>query len=77
MGPTSEEDDTPMELARFEGIYKDGQKTGFGSMVYPTGDTYVGEWFENKVMSCYVFPIMSMDHIILNLMLSNCTSDAR
>lgn len=49
MGPTSEDDDTPMELARFEGMYKDGQKTGYGKMVYPTGDTYEGEWFENKV----------------------------
>lgn len=49
MGPTSEDDDTPMELARFEGMYKDGQKTGYGRMVYPTGDIYEGEWFENKV----------------------------
>ena len=54
MGPTSEDDDTPMELARFEGMYKDGQKTGYGKMVYPTGDIYEGEWFENKVQHLHV-----------------------
>ena len=54
MGPTSEDDDTPMELARFEGLYKDGQKTGYGKMVYPNGDIYEGEWFENKVTCVYL-----------------------
>ena len=54
MGPTSEDDDTPMELARFEGLYKDGQKTGYGKMVYPNGDIYEGEWFENKVTCAYL-----------------------
>ena len=49
MGPTSEDDDTLMELARYEGLYKDGQKTGCGQMTYPNGDIYWGEWFENKV----------------------------
>ena len=49
IGPTSEDDDTPIELARFDGMYLDGQKTGYGKMVYPTGDIYEGEWFENKV----------------------------
>lgn len=73
MGPTSEEDDTPMEIARFEGIYKDGQKTGFGSMVYPTGDTYVGEWFENKVMSFDAFVCLLIDEIVMNLSLSHRT----
>ena len=54
MGPLSEEDDTPIELARFDGLYLDGQKTGYGKMVYPTGDIYEGEWFENKVSSLEV-----------------------
>ena len=49
MGPVSEDDDSLIELARFEGMYKDGQKTGYGKMIYPTGDIYQGEWFENKV----------------------------
>ena len=54
MGPTSEDDDTPMELARFEGKYKDGHKTGYGRMVYPNGDIYEGEWFENKVLHAFL-----------------------
>ena len=58
MGPTSEDDDTPMELARFEGLYKDGQKTGYGKMVYPNGDIYEGEWFENKVTCAYLIEYM-------------------
>ena len=49
MAPTSEEDETPIEKARFEGNYKDGLRTGFGKMVYPNGDIYEGEWFENQV----------------------------
>ena len=49
MGPTSEDDETLIELARYEGLYKDGQKTGYGQMIYPNGDVYWGEWFENKV----------------------------
>ena len=49
MERTSEDDDTLIEAARFEGMYKDGSKTGFGKMVYPSGDIYEGEWFENQV----------------------------
>lgn len=49
MERTSEDDDTLMEAARFEGMYKDGSKTGFGKMIYPSGDIYEGEWFENQV----------------------------
>lgn len=48
MGPASEEDETPTEKARFEGNYKDGQKTGVGRMVYPNGDVFEGEWLDNK-----------------------------
>lgn len=55
MGPVSEDDDSLIELARFEGMYKDGQKTGYGKMIYPTGDIYQGEWFENKVCHVYSF----------------------
>lgn len=60
-GPTSEEDETPVEKARFEGNYKDGQKSGFGRMVYPNGDIYEGEWLANKVnefigVVSYFFP---------------------
>ncbi len=48
MGPGAEEDSV-VEKARFEGNYKDGLKHGYGRMVYPNGDIYEGEWFENKV----------------------------
>jgi hypothetical protein len=50
MAPGSEEDETPVEKARYEGNYKDGLKHGVGKMVFPGGNTYEGEWFENKVM---------------------------
>ena len=50
MGPLSEEEpENLVEKARFEGNYKDGLKTGFGKMVYPNGDIYEGEWFENAM----------------------------
>lgn len=49
MGPTSEEDETPVEKARYEGGYKDGLKHGYGRMKYPNGDLYEGEWVENKM----------------------------
>jgi antitoxin component YwqK of YwqJK toxin-antitoxin module len=49
MGPGSEEDETPVEKARYEGNYKDGLKHGVGKMVFPNGNVYEGEWFENKV----------------------------
>jgi len=44
-----EDDDTPVEKARFEGNYVDGLKTGFGRMVFPNKDIYEGEWLENKI----------------------------
>jgi hypothetical protein len=49
MGPTSEEDETPVEKARYEGNYKDGFRQGVGKMKFPTGDIYEGEFFENQV----------------------------
>ena len=49
MSPGSEEDETPVEKARYEGEYKDGLKHGVGTMTYPNKDTYSGEWVENKV----------------------------
>jgi hypothetical protein len=49
MGPGSEEDETPVEKARYEGNYKDGLKSGYGRMKFPNGDLYEGEWVDNKV----------------------------
>ena len=49
MGKASEEDETLVEKARYEGNYKDGQKSGVGRMTYPNGDEYEGEWLDNKV----------------------------
>jgi hypothetical protein len=49
--PGSEEDETPVEKARYEGNYKDGLKSGVGKMVFPNGDVYEGEWVDNKVLS--------------------------
>jgi hypothetical protein len=49
MGPASEEDETLVEKARYEGNYKDGLKHGVGKMKFPNGDVYEGEWVENKV----------------------------
>jgi hypothetical protein len=49
MAPGSEEDETPVEKAKYEGNYKDGMKHGYGVMTYPNGDIYQGEWFENLV----------------------------
>eukprot|EP01035_Chromulina_nebulosa_P027401 gene27401-36041_t len=49
MAAGSEEDETPVEKARYEGDYKDGLKHGFGKMKFPNGDLYEGEWVENKI----------------------------
>lgn len=49
MAAGSEEDETPVEKARYEGNYKDGLKHGFGKMKFPNGDLYEDEWVENKV----------------------------
>ncbi len=48
MAPGAEDDETPVEKARYEGNYYDGMRHGQGKMIYPTGDIYEGEWFENK-----------------------------
>ena len=45
----SEEDETPVEKARYEGNYKDGLRSGFGRMTFPNGDIYEGQWVDNKV----------------------------
>jgi hypothetical protein len=49
MKPGGEEDDTPVEKARYEGNYKDGLRSAVGRMVYPSGDVYEGEWLDNKM----------------------------
>lgn len=49
MAAGGEEDDAPVEKARYEGNYKDGLKDGYGKMVYPNGDIYEGNWVENKM----------------------------
>eukprot|EP00607_Mallomonas_marina_P000145 CAMPEP_0182428752 /NCGR_PEP_ID=MMETSP1167-20130531/23342_1 /TAXON_ID=2988 /ORGANISM="Mallomonas Sp, Strain CCMP3275" /LENGTH=223 /DNA_ID=CAMNT_0024611817 /DNA_START=126 /DNA_END=794 /DNA_ORIENTATION=+ len=49
MAPGPDDDETPVEKARYEGNYVDGMRTGLGRMVYPNGDTYEGEFFENKM----------------------------
>jgi hypothetical protein len=49
MAPGAEDDETPVEKARYEGNYKDGLKHGVGKMVFPNGDIYEGEWYENLV----------------------------
>ena len=49
MGPGEEEDEAPVEKARFEGNYKDGAKEGLGRMTFPSGDIYEGEWKANMM----------------------------
>mmetsp|Transcript_15842 Transcript_15842/g.23850 ORF Transcript_15842/g.23850 Transcript_15842/m.23850 type:complete len:231 (-) Transcript_15842:87-779(-) len=44
-----EEDEGPIEKARYEGNYKDGARNGVGKMTYPNGDIYEGEWLDNKM----------------------------
>jgi hypothetical protein len=44
-----EDDEGPTEKARYEGNYKDGLRCGFGKMTFPSGDTYEGEWQDNKM----------------------------
>lgn len=50
MGPTSDEDETLIEKAKYEGNYVNGQKSGIGKMTFPNGDIYEGEWADDKVM---------------------------
>lgn len=49
MAPASEEDETLVQKAKYEGNYKDGLKSGIGKMLYPNGDVYEGEWVDNKM----------------------------
>lgn len=58
MSPGSEEDETPVEKARYEGDYKDGLKHGIGKMIYPNKDIYEGEWLENKVSKLFLCTII-------------------
>lgn len=59
MAQGSEDDEALVEKARYEGNYKDGLKHGIGKMVFPNGDLYEGEWFENKVLSKHYLLIES------------------
>jgi len=54
MGPGSEDDETPVEKARYEGNYLNGMRTGLGRMVFPGGDIYEGEFLDNKVSLCFL-----------------------
>jgi hypothetical protein len=45
----ADDDESLVEKARYEGNYKDGMKHGVGKMVFPSGDIYEGEWFEDKM----------------------------
>jgi hypothetical protein len=49
MGKASEEDETLVEKAKYDGTYKDGLKHGVGRMNFPNGDIFEGEWVDNKV----------------------------
>ena len=62
MAAGSEEDETPVEKARYEGNYKDGLKHGVGKIIFPTGDIYEGEFYENKVIYYVIYYIMKFNH---------------
>lgn len=49
-GKASDEDDTLVEKAKYEGNYKGGLKNGYGKIKFPNGDEYSGEWVDNKVI---------------------------
>lgn len=67
MAPGSEEDETPVEKARYEGEYKNGLKHGVGKMVFPNGNIYEGEWFENMVsLLCFSFGAANRRFLRLN-----------
>jgi hypothetical protein len=55
MGPASDDDETLVEKARFEGNYINGVKSGFGKMVYPNGDIFEGEWADDKVRDLVLY----------------------
>lgn len=44
-----EEEGSFVEKARYEGNFKDNMKHGVGKMTFPNGDTYEGQWVENKI----------------------------
>lgn len=52
MGKASEEDETLVQKAKYEGHYKDGLKHGHGRFEFPNGDVYEGEFVDNKVSIC-------------------------
>lgn len=43
------EEEEKVEVARYEGGYVDGVKSGFGMMRFPSGDVYEGEFQDNKM----------------------------
>lgn len=44
-----EGEEEPVVRATYDGDYWNGKRHGRGKMVFPNGDTYQGEWKENKV----------------------------
>ena len=42
------------QRARFEGEYKDGLRSGVGTMIFPNGDVYEGQWEDNKVKALFL-----------------------
>jgi len=49
MKPGPEDDETPVEYARYDGNYVSNIRSGIGKMIYPNGDIYEGEWVDNKM----------------------------
>lgn len=47
---SEEEDDGELkEVARYEGNYVDGMRSGFGTFTFPNGDIYEGEFSNNRM----------------------------
>ena len=53
MKAAGEDGEEPQQRARYEGEYKDGLKCGTGTMVFPNGDIYEGQWEDNKVTNIH------------------------
>lgn len=51
--PGGEGEEEPVVKATYEGEYWNGKRQGRGKMVFPSGDTYHGEWKDNKVSLSY------------------------
>ena len=34
---------------KYEGAFEDGQHHGYGTMTWPDGQSYVGEWYHNQI----------------------------